>query len=288
MSTPRDPDAILAAWLEEGPTALPEPTRRAIAVATRTTNRSRRPFWMPQRRPIMNSYARLAVAALTIVVVIGGAIYLFAPRAGVGVGPPATAAPSLTPSAAPSASQSASSTALPPLDTTGWTTYTSARYGFSIGHPAAWTLLPSDRAYAFPADATHCCPPPGTETFQTPAGDLGVSTWSVAVTPGTTAESWMKAYCLKNTTPCNDIPGQAIAVSMDGHAGSLVAFTNDVQAFTLVGDRMYVVAAWRPDKDATVLAYTSGTRLVESFLSTIHLLPGGPASPAPSATPRPS
>ena len=32
MTVKRDPDAILAAWLEEGPTALPEPTRRAIAV----------------------------------------------------------------------------------------------------------------------------------------------------------------------------------------------------------------------------------------------------------------
>ena len=32
MTVQRDPDAILAAWLEEGPTGLPEPTRRAIAV----------------------------------------------------------------------------------------------------------------------------------------------------------------------------------------------------------------------------------------------------------------
>ena len=32
MNVQRDPDAILAAWLDEGPTRLPEPTRRAIAV----------------------------------------------------------------------------------------------------------------------------------------------------------------------------------------------------------------------------------------------------------------
>ena len=32
MTVQRDPDAILAAWLEEGPTGLPEPSRRAIAV----------------------------------------------------------------------------------------------------------------------------------------------------------------------------------------------------------------------------------------------------------------
>ena len=44
MTVKRDPDAILAAWLEEGPTALPEPTRRAIAVTTRTTTQRRPPL----------------------------------------------------------------------------------------------------------------------------------------------------------------------------------------------------------------------------------------------------
>jgi len=116
MSTPRDPDTILAAWLEEGPTALPEPTRRVIAVATRTTNQRRRPIWMPQRRPSMNTYARWAVAAIAIVVVVG-AVYFLAPASGQIGGPPIasptssprptapllpTAAPSPSPSVAPS------------------------------------------------------------------------------------------------------------------------------------------------------------------------------------------
>ena len=38
MTTPRDPDAILAAWLDEGPTRLPTPTRRAIIIALPTTS----------------------------------------------------------------------------------------------------------------------------------------------------------------------------------------------------------------------------------------------------------
>ncbi len=36
MTVKRDPDAILAAWLHEGPAGLPDATRRAIAVTTRT------------------------------------------------------------------------------------------------------------------------------------------------------------------------------------------------------------------------------------------------------------
>src|SRR5258707_406505 len=82
MNVQRDPDAILAAWLEEGPIELPEATRRAIAVHTRTTNQRRRPAWMPQRRPSMNLYARWAIAAIAIVVSVGGALYLLAPAGG--------------------------------------------------------------------------------------------------------------------------------------------------------------------------------------------------------------
>ena len=44
MNVQRDPDAILAAWLDEGPDRLPEATRRAIAVTTRTTHQTRRPI----------------------------------------------------------------------------------------------------------------------------------------------------------------------------------------------------------------------------------------------------
>ncbi len=99
MNVQRDPDAILAAWLDEGPTGLPEPTRRAIAVNTRTTTQRRRPVWMPPRRPLMNTYARWAVAAIAVVLAIGGAAYFLAPAGGQFGG---------LPNATPSASSSSS------------------------------------------------------------------------------------------------------------------------------------------------------------------------------------
>src|SRR6476646_211946 len=95
MTVKRDPDAILAAWLEEGPTALPEPTRRAIAVTTRTTTQQRHPLWVPRGRPLMNTYARWAVAAIAVVLAIGGAAYFLAPGGCQNGGPPiATPSPS--------------------------------------------------------------------------------------------------------------------------------------------------------------------------------------------------
>ena len=292
MTTPRDADSILAAWLEEGPNALPEPTRRAIAVNTRTMNQRRHLIWMPQRSHAMNPFVRIAAAAIVVVAVLGGAVYLLALGGGVGGRPPASAAPSTTPSAAPSAVPSptpAVSAALGPIDTAVWKSYTSTRYGFSISHPADWTITSSDRVWAFPADAV-CCPPPGTETFHTPADDVGVSVWSVALTPGTSADAWIKAYCdvMEAGPQCTALQSQTVAADMDGHAGRLVLFRDDTQAFITVGNRIYVVACWRADSEPSVAPYGGARRLIEGYLSTMRLLPGGPASPAPSATPRPS
>ena len=104
MNVPRDPDAILAAWLEEGPTRLPESTRRAIAVATRTTHQTRRPMRVPWRFPTMNGLTKLALGALAVVAFALGGLYLInpMPQSGVG-GPSATPTPTPTPSPSPRA-----------------------------------------------------------------------------------------------------------------------------------------------------------------------------------------
>ncbi|MFL5671054.1 MAG: hypothetical protein ACJ77C_03075 [Chloroflexota bacterium] len=101
MNVQRDPDAILGAWLEEGPTHLPDQTRRAISVNTRTNTQRRRSIWVPQRSPKMNPLARLAVMAVAVVAVLGGAIYLIGPGAGVGGPPASTASPAVGASPSP-------------------------------------------------------------------------------------------------------------------------------------------------------------------------------------------
>lgn len=129
-----------------------------------------------------------------------------------------------------------------------------------------------------------------TEGFIAPGQTILVSAWSEAVAPGTTAEAWTVSYCLKievtatDTVPCDRLgPGgpRLVPVTVDGHAGSLVSFTEDTQAFLLVGNTMYVVACWRPESDPSVTPYLGASRLLEGYLSTMHLLPGGPA-PSPT------
>jgi hypothetical protein len=87
---------------------------------------------------------------------------------------------------------------------------------------------------------------------------------------------------------CTALQGSTLPATVDGHAGRLVQFTSDTQAFFLVGDKVYVVACWRPQFDGSVVPYGGASRLLKGYLSTMRLLPPGTSSPAPSRTPRPS
>jgi hypothetical protein len=228
------------------------------------------------------------VAAIAVIVVVGVAAFAMFGRSpgGVGVGgspSPSSPSPTASPSA-PAPSPSAQPTPFS-IDTTTWTTYTSARYGFSIGHPADWYVhTTATRDWTYPADATVDMSSTALETFVSPDSSIAAAAWSVAVQPGTTVDTWLQAYCPLAESPstsCAAIQGLTFPVSMDGHAGSLVRFAEDTQAFFLVKNRMYVVAIWQSED------FIPGgvSRLLEAYLSTMHLLPGGPA---PSATPRPS
>jgi hypothetical protein len=98
MSASRDPDQILHAWLEEGPTVLPAPTVRAIEVATRATAQRRHAIGLSWRFSPMYAPLRAAFAVLIAAVVIGGGIYLLGPRES---GPGVTVSPSASPAASP-------------------------------------------------------------------------------------------------------------------------------------------------------------------------------------------
>jgi hypothetical protein len=114
MNTLRPHEAVIAAWLEDGPLTLPAETRQAITVGIRTISRRRAgiawPFAGPQRRLAwlpgreqMNrmTYAIGAVAAI-VIVVAAGAYYL------AGRGPGIGASPSPAPSPSPTVLQSVS------------------------------------------------------------------------------------------------------------------------------------------------------------------------------------
>lgn len=105
MTTPRDPDEILAAWLDEGPTRLPDQTRRAISVALPTTPQRRRGWSVPWRTQPMNQTTKFALGLVAVVAIAAGGLYLTRPATAPAVGGQASPSPTAppTPSSAPSA-----------------------------------------------------------------------------------------------------------------------------------------------------------------------------------------
>jgi len=87
MNDTRDPNVIIGAWLDEGPTDLPESTRRAITTSVRTIDQ-RRGFTLPwTNRPVTSWFGPALVAAAVVVAVAG--IYMLAPFGRTpSVGPP--------------------------------------------------------------------------------------------------------------------------------------------------------------------------------------------------------
>jgi hypothetical protein len=103
MNTPRDHDAVIGAWLDDGPQVLPAETRQAITVGIRTVTRRPATSWPFGRLGLPTfDLRRLSTAlggAAVVVVVAALALNFYANRQG--IGGPATPAPTVSPSPAP-------------------------------------------------------------------------------------------------------------------------------------------------------------------------------------------
>ena len=147
MNVNRDPEAIMAAWLDDGPAELPMDTRQAIAVGIRTVPR-RRPgiSWPAVKKPRL---APALAGAAAVVVVAALALNYFANQQGLG-GPVASPSPTSEPTPSPLQSPRP-----------GEATFTSAIHGISIDLPAGWQTRPATEPWAG-----------GPLNFDSPAADV--------------------------------------------------------------------------------------------------------------------
>lgn len=283
MNQPRDPDAIIATWLDDGPIDLPEETRRAIVVGLRIQPRARRMAIL--RGLPVNPLTRFIAAAAIVLAVGGLSIFVLANRGG--GGPGANPSAPVTPSASsPLATSPAPSIAPSPslLSTAGWVTFTSSRYEYQIERPPTWTVEPAARDWVFATDrllsqadgmngsADHFNGGPD-------GNQVGVTVFAVDVPAGKTADQWIMDYYQAEPDPnCRLSLDALAAVTVDGRAGRIgTSPCSESQAFVFIGSRVFVLGVWREDQEP----------LLRAFLSTFTFLPGGPAgssggSPAPS------
>ena len=294
MNVKRDPDAILATWLEEGPTRLPDATRRAIAVSTATTHQARRPVWSSWRYPFVNTYAKLAVTAVVVVVVGAAGLALLGPgMSGLGgkVGPGPSRSPSPAPTSTPGATPTQALT-----DTSnwvpseslgpGWTPFHSNQYGYDMGYLTGWTAKPAIQPWTYAADAKNWGSVLAQDEFLSPDMIVRVSAWTVPTEGATLGDrsqlgTWIATYCERSGfTPCTGIPARAVPLCLerrDCHPGMLVRFNEATLAFFTGGiapeGKVVVAAVWRRESDPMVAPFGGAQHLLEAFLSTMSVWP---------------
>ena len=110
MTTPRDPDSLLAAYLADGIDVLPD--RVVDAVLDEAHRTRQRVVFGPRRTPVMNSTIKVILAAAAVVAVVVAGISLL-PQNDAAVGGPSSASPSPGVSAGPSAAASPAASVSP-------------------------------------------------------------------------------------------------------------------------------------------------------------------------------
>jgi hypothetical protein len=195
----RDLDSILAAWLDDGPSDLPDATRRAILTSLPTTPQARRGPFAPWRLPHMNLFARGAAVLVVAVAAIGALTLLSGPRSGIG-GPSPTAVPTPSSLASPSSVPTASPSA-PPLPTLD-ATFVSPTYGYEVRYPRGWIV--SLGIPPWPIDTARYPGNPVSDSIVTPPGpdQMRLTGASLALPRGMTMEEF-RAFASPFSSPFN-------------------------------------------------------------------------------------
>ena len=294
MNANSDPETVLTTWLDEGPTDLPDVTRRAILTALPTTPQARRGLLAPWRFPPMNIFARGA-AVLAVAVVAVGALALFGLPRGSGPSPASVPSPSSVPSSTPSTPASA-----PPLPTLD-ATFISPSHGYQIGYPTGWTVTQGTGPW--PPGTARYPGNPVSDAIVTPSGIYRVrfSGASIALPSGMTMDQF-RAFASPFSSPFNSSPCTPVAplpvplmINHQANPGAsprpveAVVSINGCNALAELGGYIYdveVIAGGRGYTFTLDGHVTTADAL--AWLATIKLepasVPTGSAAPSPSAS----
>jgi len=257
MSHLRDPDLIIATWLDDGPVTLPDETRRAIAVGLRTQGRVRRLAILGWS---MFPLSRFVAAAAIVLAVSGLAIVVQSNRTG-GAG----SVTSPTPLASPTATVSPSVPAMT-------RTFISRKHGYSVRYPAGWATTVATSVGPW-SPITH--PQPADDQYDYIDGGGGFFRAASAVLPaGARVDDWIGQYLTDSDIPACTPPRISLEpVTIDGQAGRLRGFCGDakeIEVTVVVGDRVYLFTLFRGSKITTEAEERA---LFDAMLATIALDP---------------
>jgi hypothetical protein len=265
----------LGDWLKDGPTDAPDRVLDNILAAFPSIPQRRVAPRLPWGLPRVNSAARALAGIAAIAVVAAGGLLLSNGLPSNQVG----AAPSVSPSASPSGSL---------IDTSGWTSFTSARHGISVRYPANWTVTPATAPW--PAATDFADPPhPMLDTFTSPTKNVTIAVVSQPLPTGMTGEAWLASRQAANVAqdPANAVCWPAPSDMERGTVDGLPAWIHSGCDSSDGSNNAVVFAGGRVYEITQYLDPTFNRPLFDAFLSTITFDPTN-ADDTPVASPGPS
>ena len=263
---------IADVYEREAPPRAPDWVLTSVLDAVESTPQRRVLIPAPWRFRHMNTFAKVALAAVVVIAVGALGLSVLAPRSPSGVG----GQPSVTPSPSPSPTFGATivPASAPPLSQT----FTSERHGFSMSYPAGWDTMPASAPWTT-----------GYPNFGMPEGDFVFDARladhlfiAAASRPlGADDPAQWPATTLTEMAGADECPLPLQPITIDGSAGQLCGSI----AATSAGDRGYLFALYTSGDDpSAVAAYDDA--FFRSVLATVQLTPetanDSPASPSAS------
>jgi hypothetical protein len=221
MSTDRDFDRIVMAWLAEGPDELSDRVLDAVVDRVHLT-RQRRVSRVPWRFPTMTMPARVAALIAVGVLALAGLAALG------GIGGTSTPVESAAPTSATASTavESAAPTSTTPQLAALDTTFESPWHGYSIAYPAGWTVTPATGAWlqgsAAPewGDRRADKITGSTIGSKHPSGDVRITATQQTFADGQTADAWLQAYCGRDpAADCSNVKGTWPTTNVAGYIG---------------------------------------------------------------------
>ncbi len=262
-------DATARAWLEDGPTRMPE---RGLVAALEEihTTRQRRAMWSPWRPSPVSRFAGMAVAAV-LVVAVGVLAVNVVPRGPAG---PAVGGSSSSPSPEQSLH-------FPELTQA----FVSPRYGFSVQLPGRVAVTRAEQLWGF-ANPAGKDVDAGFDVVETglaavfKGASIDVALHLVRVVPsGSNDERVDEFLSDDNVLPdgCGIPRSRQVEITIDGRPGRIAECGNHIEATVFSAGRLYLFALSHDRSDARAV--------FDAFLATIDLTPETvPDFPALTAT----
>jgi len=251
-------------YATEAPSRAPDWMLGTVLSTVDTTPQRRVFIRVPWRFPMLNTYAKVAIAAVAVIAVgaIGLAVLRPGPAPGVG-GSGAMPSPTVSPSPDPSA---------PPALTE---TFTSDVHGISISYPSGWATQPATEPVG--TAALHFLSPAGDYIYDRRLNDhlfLGLSSRPIE---GQSGDAWATE---RLNDPDEGCSATREPIVVDGATGVLC----DTLALVWVGDRGYGIRLYTSGDEPWLGQYYDQAWF-RDVLATVQLDPARAVAPAPSASP---